>query len=37
VYPSAFGQAVIANEVIKIMNSFYKLEIELIPTKIYLK
>jgi hypothetical protein len=36
VYPSAFGQAVIANEVIKIMNSFYKMEIELIPTAEYL-
>jgi hypothetical protein len=36
VYPSAFGQAVIANEVIKIMNNFYKMEIELIPTAEYL-
>jgi hypothetical protein len=37
IYPTAFGQAVIANEIIKIMNGFYKMDIELIPTKIYLK
>lgn len=37
VYPSAFGQAVIANEVIKIMNSFYMMDIELIPTAEYLR
>lgn len=36
VYPSAFGQAVIANEVIKIMNSFYKMDIELINTRRFL-
>lgn len=34
---SAFGQAVISNEIIKIMNSFYKMDIELIQTKAYLK
>jgi hypothetical protein len=34
--PSAFGQAVIANEVIKVMNASYKMGITLIPTKEYL-
>jgi hypothetical protein len=37
VYPSAFGQAVIANEVIKTMNSFYKMDVPLIPCAEYLK
>ena len=36
VNPTAFGQAVIANEVIKTMNSFYKTEIPMIPTREYL-
>ncbi len=35
-YPSAFGQAIIANEFIKTLNSFYGLAIPLIPTKEYL-
>ena len=37
IYPSAFGQAVIANEVIKTMNQFYKLNIPLVETKFFLK
>lgn len=37
IYPSAFGQAVIANEVIKTMNSFYKMDVPLIPCAEYLK
>ncbi|MDZ7935852.1 MAG: hypothetical protein U5M51_12995 [Emticicia sp.] len=36
IYPSAFGQAVIANEVIKVLNSTYKTDIPLISTKEYL-
>ncbi len=34
--PTPLGQAVIANEVIKTINSFYKMEIPLIPTREYL-
>jgi hypothetical protein len=37
VYPTAFGQAVLANEVIKTMNSFYKMDVPLIPCAEYLK
>jgi hypothetical protein len=37
VYPTAFGQAVIANEIIKIMNSFYKMDVPQITTAEYLK
>ena len=37
IYPTAFGQAVIANEVIKTINSFYKLNIPLISTRFFLK
>lgn len=37
IYPTAFGQAVIANEVIKTINSFYKLNIPLISTSFFLK
>lgn len=37
IYPTAFGQAVIANEVIKTMNQFYKLNIPLVETRFYLK
>ena len=37
IYPTAFGQAVIANEVIKTMNQFYKLNIPLIDTRFFLK
>ena len=36
VYPSAFGQAVIANEVIKVINSHYNTDIELINTRQFL-
>lgn len=36
IYPTAFGQAVIANEYIKIINSFYKTNIPLIQTAYYL-
>lgn len=36
IYPSAFGQAIIANEVIKILNNHYKTEIPLIRTADYL-
>ncbi|MDZ7935850.1 MAG: hypothetical protein U5M51_12985 [Emticicia sp.] len=35
-YPTPLGQAIIANEVIKTLNSHYKLEIPLISTKEYL-
>lgn len=35
-YPTAFGQAVIANEVIKALNTHYKMEIPLISTRDYL-
>jgi hypothetical protein len=34
--PTAFGQAVIANEFIKAINAYYKTEIPLIPTREYL-
>lgn len=37
IYPTAFGQAVIANEVIKVMNQFYKLNIPLVDTRFFLK
>jgi hypothetical protein len=37
IYPTAFGQAVIANEVIKSMNQFYKLSIPLVDTRFFLK
>ena len=37
IYPTAFGQAVIANEVIKTMNQFYKLTIPLVDTRFFLK
>ncbi len=36
IYPTAFGQAVIANEFIKTLNNFYKVNIPLIKTKAYL-
>jgi hypothetical protein len=36
IYPTAFGQAIIANEVIKVLNITYKTEIPLIPTREYL-
>jgi hypothetical protein len=36
IYPTAFGQAVIANEVIKTLNKFYKMQIPLINTREYL-
>ena len=36
-YPSAYGQAIIANECIKTINSFYKTNIALIKTDFYLK
>jgi hypothetical protein len=35
-YPSAYGQAIIANECIKTINSFYKTNIALIKTDYYL-
>jgi hypothetical protein len=34
--PTAFGQAIIANEFIKALNSYYKMEIPLISTREYL-
>lgn len=37
IYPTAFGQAVIANEVIKTLNKFYKMSIPLINTREYLE
>ena len=37
IYPTAFGQAVIANEVIKAMNQYYKLSIPLVDTRFFLK
>lgn len=37
IYPSAFGQAVIANEIIKIINKHYGLNIDLLPTRMFLK
>jgi hypothetical protein len=36
IYPTAFGQAVIANEVIKALNRHYKMNIPLINTREYL-
>lgn len=36
IYPTAFGQAIIANEVIKSVNNFYKTNISLISTKEFL-
>jgi hypothetical protein len=36
IYPTAFGQAIIANEVIKTINNFYKTNIPLINTKEFL-
>lgn len=36
-YPTAFGQAVIANEFIKVLNSHYNMKIPLINTREYLK
>jgi hypothetical protein len=36
IYPTAFGQAVIANEIIKIMNSFYNMDIPFINTRDFL-
>lgn len=36
IYPTAFGQAVIANEVIKALNGHYKMDIPLISTREYL-
>jgi hypothetical protein len=36
-YPSAYGQAIIANECIKTINAFYKTNITLIKTDFYLK
>ena len=37
IYPTAFGQAVIANEVIKTINQHYKLTIPLVDTRFFLK
>ncbi len=37
IYPTAFGQAVIANEAIKAINAHYKMEIPLIATLEYLR
>jgi hypothetical protein len=37
IYPTAFGQAVITNEVIKTINQHYKLSIPLIDTRFFLK
>lgn len=36
IFPNAFGQAIIANEYIKVINEFYKSKIPLIPTAFYL-
>lgn len=36
IYPSAFGQAVIANEIVKVINEYYHVNIELIPTRKFL-
>jgi hypothetical protein len=35
--PSAFGQAIITNEIIKVINSYYKTDISLINTRDFLK
>jgi hypothetical protein len=37
IFPTAFGHAIIANEILKVMNSYYKTSIPLIPTREYLK
>ena len=37
IYPTAFGQAVIANEVIKVINQHYGLSVPLLQTRLYLK
>ena len=37
IYPTAFGQAVIANEVIKTINQHYGLAIPLLQTRLFLK
>ena len=37
IYPTAFGQSVIANEVIKTMNQHYKLTIPLVDARFFLK
>ena len=37
VFPTPFGNAIIANEVIRTINAFYKTNIELIPTREYLE
>ena len=37
IYPTAFGQAVIANEVIKTINQHYKLSIPTVDTRFFLK
>ena len=37
IYPTAFGQAVIANEVIKTINQHYKLAVPLVDTRFFLK
>jgi hypothetical protein len=36
IHPTAFGQAVIANEVIATLNTYYKIDIPLVPTRHYL-
>jgi hypothetical protein len=36
IYPTALGQAVIANEIIKSLNDYYKMEIPFIATREYL-
>ena len=37
IYPTAFGQAVITNEVIKTINQYYKLSIPTVDTRFFLK
>jgi hypothetical protein len=37
IYPTAFGHAVIANEIIKVINNHYKTRIPLINTREYIK
>ena len=37
IHPSAFGQAIIANECIKAINSYYGTEVELLPTAGFVK
>ncbi len=37
IFPTAFGHAIIANEIIKVINTHYKTDIPLIPTREYLK